>query len=146
MAKSFEIVGDVELKNLIDKLPSIASQRRVWRSLARKASRPIIESVRSKVPVDEGDLKRSVKYVNYPSRYHNGLGGFVKFSSRSKSKTFSNPAKGSVLTNNRTVKPLHKTYRNFFDEAADDSGREALAEMERSGIKFLEREINKLVR
>lgn len=146
MAKNLaKLSGDKELLNVIFKLPNASSQKRVWQSLARSAANPIVKKVRTLVPVDSGDLKRSVKYRNFSSNTLGGRGGYVKFNHRSKSKNFTNPAKAQVLVHNRKNKPLHNTDKNYITEAAKVTKSQSMALMERRALKFLDREIKKLL-
>ena len=140
-----KLIGEEKLLRLINRLPGNASKRRIWRSTARAAGNPIVKHARLKVPVKEGDLKRSIKYRNFSSSVLGGRGGYVGISHKSNSKTFTNPAKASVLVHNRKKNPLKKTHKNFITEAAREKMSESTALMEKRMQKFLEREIRKLL-
>ena len=90
-------------------------------------------------------LIKSVKYRNFSSNYYNGLGGFVKFDHRSKSRTFTNPAKAAVLIHNRKVKPLKKTYKNWIEEATERKGKESADLLAKAFSKAIEREIKRML-
>jgi len=151
MAKNrTQLIGDENLTKLIKQLPKFSAQRRVWRGIARSGSKPIIDSARSKVPVRLGNLKKSIKYKNYSTRFFNGLGGYVYVKATGKMPSgakFNNPAKASVLIHGRNSSKgdIKNRSRDFIREAGEDSKIEVLADMERNAKKFLEREIKKLI-
>ena len=140
-----QLVGEKALLDMLKKLPTRAKDKKFWRSTARAAANPIVKKVRTKVPVDRGDLKRSVKYKNFSDQAFGGLGGYVKFDHWSNSNTLTNPAKASILVHNRKVKPLKKTYGNFITEAERETGAQSAELMAKRAAKFMEREINKLL-
>ena len=145
MAKpGLRLDGSEELKKLLKQLPIKAKDKRFWRVAARGASNPIVRAIKAKVPVDRGDLKKSVKYRNYSNNVLGGRGGYIKFDHWSKSNTMTNPAKAEILVNNRKTKPLEKTYSNFMDDAVKQSGNESLKMMEKRSVKWLQTVIKKL--
>lgn len=148
--KGFELIGDKELMNLIKKLPKMSAQRRVWRGIARSGSRPIIKEVRRRMPIDQGNMKRSVRYKNYSTKYFNGMGGTVKVKQTGKMPpgvNFSNPAKASVLTNGRNSSKgdIRNKYENWFEEAGQTQGPFVVSAMTQKARKFIEKEIKKLL-
>lgn len=147
MAKTGVIlIGGEAIERVIDELPKESSKRRVWRRIARRGSRPIISDVRSQVPVKDGYLKKSIIYKNYPNRIYRGMGGWVKPGHFKDSNTMTNPAKASVLVNNRKVKPLNIAYPNWFERAAKRQRSAVLSRMEKDAAKFIDKEIEKLLR
>ena len=143
-----QLIGDKKLMAALDRLPDKA-QRGFWRKQARKGARPIIQSARSKVSVKEGELKRAIKYKD-SRRY---FGGFVAVDrKRNRGKE---SMKGSVLAFGAKEERRHKSgkstgnikrpIRDFIKEAAEDSGIEAMAIMEKSALSDLEKEIAKLL-
>jgi hypothetical protein len=146
MAKgsTIRLEGDKELLNMLSKLPSKSKDKRFWRMSARAAANPIVKSIRSKVPIDLGDLKRSVKYKNYSNQVPL-LGGYIKFDHWSNSNTMTNPSKGSILVHNRKTKPLKKTHKNFMEAGSRESGSQSLEMMAKMAEKFMQREIKKLL-
>jgi hypothetical protein len=142
---TIQLIGDKKLLNMLDALPLKAKDKKFWRTSARAAANPIVKSVRKKVPIDRGDLKRSIKYKNFSDQAFGGRGGYVKADHWSKSNTMTNPAKASILVHNRKTKPLKKTIPNFFKEAARETGTQSAEVMAKRAAKFMEREINKLL-
>lgn len=142
--KSIQLTGDKELIDLLNQFPNRARDKAFWRSTARAVSNPIVKRVRKKVPIDRGDLKRSVKYRNFSNEVYQGMGGYVKFDHWSNSETMTNPAKADILVHNRKVKPLKKTYKNFITEASDEVEDQSMQIMIKRTDKFFQRELKKL--
>ena len=147
---SVQLVGEEKLLALLRRMPKIAQARRIWRGAARGAAKPVIKEAKSMIEnANFGDsdehLIRSLKYRNFSSKMFNGLGGFVNFDKKSISRTFSNPAKASVLINNRKVKPLKKTYKNWIQEATDRKGKESADMLAKAFSKAIEREIKRML-
>ena len=143
-----ELIGDEKLKSALRKLPAKANKS-FWRKQARKAAKPIVQSARSKVPAKEGDLKRAIKYKD--SRKY--FGGFVAVDA--KKDRGKQLMKGKVLAfgaeeerrqkTGKSTGNIKRPIRDFIKEAAEDSGIEAMAILEKSALSDLEREIKKLL-
>ena len=150
MSKGFDLIGDKELQRLLQQLPSEVGKKRIWRAVARAGAKPIIESARSKVPKVTGNLKRAIKYKNY-SRAVEILGGYVSINK----KDWKERIKGVVLAkgakkdrtrkNGGSTGNIKQPIRDFIKEAAEDSGIESIAAMERKIIPAIQKEIKKLL-
>jgi len=79
MAKAI-IVGDKKLQRILDKLPGVV-QRKLVRKALRAGAKMVLASAKSKVPVDEGALKKGLK-VKAMKRRKNRMGIVVEHPTR----------------------------------------------------------------
>lgn len=113
---SIEING---LKEIIDKLNSLPEklENKVIRAAIRQGANVIKDKVKSYVPVDTGDLKKSIKVTG--TRYQKGKIAFVVRPTPNKKKKVS--VYYAKFVENGTSKMAAKPFlRPAFDEAGDD--------------------------
>ena len=82
MALAFDIsvLGSAEIERKLGNL-AVKVQRKVMRKAMRKAAKPILETAKSLVPVDEGKLRRSLK-IRALKRRRGSFGVQVKTGTR----------------------------------------------------------------
>lgn len=142
------ITGMADLTTLFKVLPD-KIDRRVLRAVSRKGGRVVVKEARKKTPVgDTGNLKRSIQVIT-PKKKANAyvlVGANVKGGARGMGYHAHFLAEGTAKrrTDKGANRGKMKAQGNWISEAAQSVQKQTFAEMDRTAVPLIEREMNKL--